>query len=46
MLLTTGYAGEQREIAVDVLRKPYTARALREAVERTLSPERAATAEV
>jgi two-component system NtrC family sensor kinase len=44
VLLTTGYAGEHRETALDVLRKPYTARTLREAVERALSAERPAAA--
>ncbi len=36
VLLTTGYAGEQWGAAPDVLRKPYNARALKEAIERAL----------
>jgi DNA-binding NtrC family response regulator len=39
VLLTTGYAGassDSTEIASDVLRKPYNARALRDAIERAL----------
>ena len=36
VLLTTGYAGEQWGVAPDVLRKPYNARALKEAIERAL----------
>jgi len=37
VLLTTGYAGDQREVPADVLRKPYNARALREAIDRAVS---------
>ncbi|MBI3514865.1 MAG: response regulator [Proteobacteria bacterium] len=40
VLLTTGYAGEQREIGPDVLRKPYNARGLREAIDRSVSSPR------
>jgi hypothetical protein len=39
VLLTTGYAGPQPDtdaLSVEVLRKPYNARTLREAIERTL----------